>query len=396
MRLFPFRIFQIGSVFALATAAAYGQNMGASYNAAAESWTRAAASCKNPIAVACMMKQAAYARCQASQLISGASVSCAAPTCSSSCAGSTPLPGSSAAASSSLSKLEKDAGIGMAVFSAFKMLSKAGDTTAASQVPAELNQDQIAAQQAAAQAAQQQQINSDAASILNAANELVAENTPPPGMPDPSASTANTVAGLLDDTPSPASDTSSEVASLLGDTPDPNAATDNTVASLLNDTPDSNTPDPATSALTPSDPGMSAAQANSVDPPVPASDVASIQPEADVPNPPASVIDNLKDGLQNVISSVKDTVADAQATLSSMMNSPTGQLFSGLKGISDGDVPDLQSTDTAEEMSDKVSAQSFLGFSKLFGTNPWKGTVDYATGVINKGMQQIGFAAGAP
>jgi hypothetical protein len=200
------------------------------------------------------------------------------------------------------------------------------------------------------------------------------------------------VSNLLGDSPAP--DATSAVNSLLDDSDSINTSTAGEVADLLGGIPvdDSSS---VFSSVMPTDPNMASALNASQAPAVPSSDIAAAQEQVDVPNPSPSVLSNLKDGLQDAISNVKGTLANAQATLSSVMNSPSGQMFSAADGLLNGDAPDLLATDTPEQMADKVYAQAIVGFMKFNGPL-WVGIKDYNYALIDKGMSQLGFATGTP
>lgn len=164
------------ALLSVAAVHAHGQ-MAAQYLAAAQAYFTASAQCKNPVGAACMMSNGRYNQCLAAQLGPGGPASCPAPSCSTSCVGGA---GGGVAGSTGASKLANTINNGMQLYQLGKAFGLFGNNNSQPAAPADTGPtpEQLAAEAAAAQAAQQQQINADAANILNEANSLVAaDNT---------------------------------------------------------------------------------------------------------------------------------------------------------------------------------------------------------------------------
>jgi hypothetical protein len=378
--------------------------MAAQYQQAAQAYNNAAARCSNPAGAACYRLHASYYSCLAAQLGGGGSCG-SETTCTVSCGGTGASVGPTATtANNNANNLIQ---LGGSIISLLHSNSSQPSQPAEDVGP---TPEELAAQAAAAEAARQQQINNDAANILQEANSLVAANGPPSGLPHSSDSTT-AVSALLGDGPA-SPDPAAAVTALLDGSP---GATTTAVAGLLdnNTVTDSDsafptgdpavTPDPPPtsadtaqefSAIVPPDPAI--AEAIQSIPPSPPDGVFALSSEVDTPNPSPSLTDQIQDGLQGAISSVKQSITSVQATLGSLMNTPTAQTMSAIYDAFQGKVPLPTATDTPEQLGQKSSAQSVVGFSSFIGTEPHKGLWDYWNKNYDQTMGDIGYATGAP
>jgi hypothetical protein len=150
---------------------------------------------------------------------------------------------------------------------------------------------------------------------------------------------------------------------------------------------------PAFASIVPQNPGFAAAMQNSEDTPPPPAVLDTVQQETDVPNPSSSGIDKLEGLFSTVRAEVRTDVASVKATLSTLMNTPIGQMLS--QGMpTTGPAP--LASDTPEEMGSKSSGQAILGFGFFAIRPPWRAIDNYNTGNMNVVMPQLGYAAAMP
>lgn len=207
----------------------------------------------------------------------------------------------------------------------------------------------------------------------------------------PSSGSAAAVNALLD-TDTPSSNSAAAVNSLLDDQTDEGASTNSVAAvnALLREQPDAGAPGggpgPAFSAEIPQNPNFAAAMQNSQDTPPSPAVLTALEQETDVANPSSSVMANIQDGLQGLVSTVRSDAASVKATLGTLMDTPTGQMVTGGTLTT---VPAPESSDTPEQMSEKVFSQAIMGFG-FFSTNtPAKALYKYMSSNLNQFMAQV-------
>ena len=132
---------------------------------------------------------------------------------------------------------------------------------------------------------------------------------------------------------------------------------------------------------------------NSQDTPPSPAVLDTVQQETDVPNPSSSGIDKLQGLFSSAKAELSSDVASVKATLSTLMNTPIGQMLS--QGMPTT-VPAPLATDTPEQMGRKSSGQAILGFGFFAIRPPWTAIGNYNTGNMNVVMPQLGYAAAMP
>jgi len=233
-------------------------------------------------------------------------------------------------------------------------------------------------------------------------NAPIAEPTADQPSTEPSATLSSgsvSAVNALLDTDTPASNSAAAVNSLLDDRSDSGAAPNSAAAvnSLLDDQSDTGTTptaaNAAVSAAIPHNPDIASDMQNSQDTPPSPAVLDTVEQETDVANPSSSVIANIQDGLQGLFSTVRSDAASVKATLSTLMNTPIGQMLS--QGMPTTGPPPL-ATDTPEQMGSKSSGQAILGFGFFVIRPPWLAIDNYNTSNMNVVMPQLGYAAAMP
>jgi hypothetical protein len=368
----------VSLVFYILISGACPAQQAAQYQAAAQMYNSAAARCNNPTGAACYRLHASHYSCLVAQLAGGGSCG-NETTCTASCeaSGSAGTTAGSKATNNIINGIQ----LGTQLLSLFH--SNDSQPTPAGPTPEEL-----------AAAAKQQQINNDAANILNAANSLVDANAPLNGVFAPPPNSTSEVSALLSDAPS-APDSTSTVTSLLDGSSDRNAATANALAGLLDS--DSQADQPVSPLLTAS---------LTAQPSIPAGLIpqnpqvnAALQDSVDQPDPSQTGLlgGMLQSAGQEMKDSLSGMVTSAKTLASDLMNDPVVQWATSDKGsLTIAPLP-VQG-DLADTATNKVYGQAVVGFGDLLkgmaaGPEGFaKGLYSYGANMINEMGADLGLA----
>jgi len=220
------------------------------YRQAAQVFRNSAAQCQNPTGAACMRQYATYNDCLANQMQGGGSCG-NPPTCSTSCTGAsaTGVGGTSSAGQTMPGVNPRAQAVGNLVGQVMSLLMNRHSNQNAA---ADETQEDPAIKAAELAAAKQQQLNTDAANLLQQSDSLLASiNGPTPNSTAPPNAAPNL--DTLFDSGQPSITSTSAITALLGDssqTGDANGDSTSTIAGLLSQpagtgtSPGDNTSDP--------------------------------------------------------------------------------------------------------------------------------------------------------